>query len=167
MILACDPGIHGAFAWTDGRQLFVRDMPTYPAIVNGRKRPVIDEGGLFWLMEKASHRAKVLVIERVGGIPAQSAPGAFTFGYGTGLVCGMARGMGFRIEKAEPSRWKAVMKCPADKDLARARASEVWPANASDWLLKKNDGRAEAALLARYGYDVFGELEHYHGSPYD
>lgn len=160
MILACDPGIHGAFAISNGAQLLsVVDMPTAIAVINHRKREVIDEPELRLLLAKASAHAKILVIERVGGLPGQSGPGAFTFGYGVGLVRGMARLLGYQIEVVDPSRWKAVMKCPADKDLARKRATEVFPGYASVWRLKKHDGRAEAALLAEYGRMVFGRLE--------
>jgi hypothetical protein len=44
-----------------------------------------------------------------------------------------------------------ALRVPAEKDGARARASQLIPAGASWWPLVKHDGRAEAALIALYG----------------
>lgn len=156
MILACDPGLQGAFALTNGAQLFWRDMPLRKTIVNRRERKVVDELGLEALLHRCRPIAEILLIEDVNGMPGQSGPAAFNFGYGVGLICGMAHCLNYRVEKVHPSHWKAVMKCPADKSLARQRASEVWPEHAGAWTLKKHDGRAEAALIAKYGWDVYG-----------
>jgi hypothetical protein len=48
---------------------------------------------------------------------------------------------------------------PAEKDGARARASQLLPQHAGHWPLKKHDGRAEAALIALYGWrQLFREV---------
>jgi hypothetical protein len=47
--------------------------------------------------------------------------------------------------------WKKALGVPADKDGARARASQLMPENAWLWPLVKHDGRAEAALIAYWG----------------
>lgn len=158
MILACDPGLHGAFAWTDGTALAVRDMPTRTETVNRRQRLVIDEAGVERMLRSCRSRASVLVIEQVSGMPGQSGPAAFTFGYGVGVVVGAAQVLGYEIEKVAAARWKAVMGVPADKNKARARASELWPGHEETWALKKHDGRAEAAILALYGWKIRGSL---------
>ncbi|MBC7907617.1 MAG: hypothetical protein H7Y60_12860 [Rhodospirillaceae bacterium] len=44
-----------------------------------------------------------------------------------------------------------LLALPADKDGARARASQLLPAHAGLWCRAKYDGRAEAALIAYYG----------------
>jgi hypothetical protein len=56
-----------------------------------------------------------------------------------------------RLEHANPSAWKRTMRVNADKDGCRARASAMWPRSSKEWALAKDDGRAEAALLAEYG----------------
>jgi hypothetical protein len=38
-----------------------------------------------------------------------------------------------------------------DKDVSRQRASALLPRHSGLWLRKKDDGRAEAALIAYYG----------------
>ena len=56
-------------------------------------------------------------------------------------------------------RWKRALGVQKSKDAARARASQLLPAAAAQWGLRKHDGRAEAALLALYG------ARQLHGSP--
>ena len=156
MILACDPGLTGAFAWTDGRALSVRDMPVRRAIVNGRDRRVIDEAGVVRMLRTVRLHTEILLIEQVNGMPGQSGPAAFTFGYGVGIITGAAEALGYRIETVAPARWKGAMGVPANKDGARAKASELWPAYGSLWARKMDDGRAESAIMALYGWQVFG-----------
>lgn len=156
MILACDPGLHGAFAYTDGITLAVRDMPTREAIVSGKPRRAISEEGVANMLRSCRRNASILVIEQVNGMPGQSGPAAFTFGYGVGIVTGAAVALGYRIEKVAPSRWKGAMAVPADKNAARAKATTLWPGYGHLWLRKKDDGRAESAIMALYGWQVFG-----------
>ena len=50
-----------------------------------------------------------------------------------------------------PAQWKPALNIPADKGAARRRAAEFFPADAHQWRLARQDGRAEASLLAWYG----------------
>ena len=161
MILAVDPGLSGAFAFYDGTALSVRDMPTYTAVAGVRKtnRKFIDEAGVLRTLSSVRLVAEILVMEQVGGIPGQSAPAAFTFGYGVGVVLTAARCAGYRIERVAPATWKSALKVPADKRASRARASEMLPSHSGLWQRQKDDGRAEAAMLALYGWQVFGDLD--------
>ncbi len=161
MILACDPGIHGAFAYFDGTALAVRDMPTFTTKMGKRNtdRERIDEARLWTMIRSARREASVFVIEQVGGIPGQSAPAAFTFGHGVGAAVGMAIAAGYQIERVAPSQWKSALRVPADKRAARARASELLPAYSELWPLQKHDGRAESSMMALWGWQVFGRLD--------
>ena len=159
MILACDPGIHGAFASYDGERLAVDDMPTFlrPAGPRNTMRAFQDMPEVVSLLQHMQlFGAEILVIELVGGIPNQSAHGSFIFGKGTGVVIGAALGLGYRVEEVPAMTWKSALKVPSDKDRARDRASQLLPAWSNFWPLKKHDGRAEAGLLALYGWQVFG-----------
>ena len=160
MILACDPGLSGALAVYDGKSLDVRDMPTFTAKAGARQtdRKFIDEANAVRMIQNCRRGASIFLIEQVGGIPGQSAPAAFTFGYGVGVVLTAARCAGYRIERVAPATWKSALKVPADKRAARARASELLPAYSGLWARQKDDGRAEAAMLALYGWQVFGSL---------
>lgn len=168
MTLACDPGLTGAFAALSGDTLTVRDMPTFQERAGARNtlRSFINEPAIiqvlrsWWLLGEDT-----LVIELVGGIPGQAAHGAFTFGHGAGLITGAARAIGYRVEKVPAMRWKSALKVPADKAKAVDRATQVFPAYANLWApvrgngsLEQRSGRAEAALLARYGQMTLGAL---------
>lgn len=161
-LIAVDPGLRGALACYDpaAGRMDILAMPVQQIVLKGKpkkdgKRPsrdVIDEVELactLRLFVDLGYRR--LFIERVGGMPGQSAPNAFTFGYGCGLVVGAARVLDMTIERCEPSIWKTRMRVPSDKREARKRASEMMPELAHHWPLQKDDGKAEAALLALYG----------------
>jgi crossover junction endodeoxyribonuclease RuvC len=47
--------------------------------------------------------------------------------------------------------WKRALGVKGDKDVSRQRASALLPRHSGLWLRKKDDGRAEAALIAYYG----------------
>jgi crossover junction endodeoxyribonuclease RuvC len=53
-----------------------------------------------------------------------------------------------------PQVWKKAYGIPGgreNKDMARQKASMLFPKYAHLWARKKDDGRAEAVLLAHYG----------------
>lgn len=155
MILSCDPGISGAFClndWATGRFEIV-PMPVQKREIRGRaKRTIIDEAEvLSTLMAFAAMGATHLFIEQVQGLPGQSAPAAFNFGTGYGIVRMAARAAGLAIEAVPPALWKAELRVPKDKRAARGRASEMMPMLAHLWPMQKDDGKAEAAMLSLYG----------------
>ena len=154
-VLAVDPGLEGAFAFlTSEGALHIRDMPV---TFSPSGKRIVDLAGVVKLLRSARAGTDTAAVEQVGGMPGQSGPAAFSFGHGAGAIAGAALALGYRLEFVQPARWKAVMKCPANKTLARARASEVFPDHAHLWTLAKHDGRAEASLLAAYALRVFGE----------
>jgi len=74
----------------------------------------------------------------------------FNFGRATGILEGLIIAQFWPLESVMRHHWKREMRCPKDKDGARARASQLLPKHAHNWPLKKHDGRAEAALIALY-----------------
>ncbi len=54
------------------------------------------------------------------------------------------------FQEVRPVDWKQSLNVPTDKSAARQRASTFFPDDADQWKLAKEDGRAEAALLAWY-----------------
>lgn len=161
-IVAADPGLTGALAFYDvsNSYLSVADMPVLrSARKSGGDKLAIDQHELLALMRMwGDFGATHFVVEEVGGLPKQSAPNAFSFGFGCGLLRMAAVVCGYRIEPVTPQRWKAVMRVSTTPMQIRARANEVFPAFAHYWqqgkLTAKSEvgiGRAEAALLAAYG----------------
>lgn len=160
MILGVDPGLNGAIATYDGRELFVIDMPVHMIVVSRKDRRAIDERATLERVQRASlFGAQILVIEQVSGMPGQSGPAAFTFGYGVGVVTTAALSCGMTVERVAPVTWKAALGLKsADKSAARRLAIETFPEHAEKFARVKDDGRAEAALIAKYGWLTRGAL---------
>ena len=149
MILAVDPGLGGALCLFDkGRVLQIRDMPIYQTGKTNRRTIAVH--AVCVLVAGLALGDPMFVIEDVHGSPGQSAPAAFTFGLGVGVLLAAATAEGLRIERVAPSVWKRALRVPADKRASRARATELLPAASEHWPLQKHDGRAEASMLALY-----------------
>lgn len=155
MIIGCDPGVTGALAILKGEDLIdVFDMPTRTKRVNGADRPVIDEQRIADLIQEWSLKgARKFIIERVGGMPGQSAPRAFTFGYGFGVVLSIARMLQFDVVQATPINWRGALEIHnrgrGTKHSSMVQATQFW--GDEHWKRVKDHGRAEAALIALYG----------------
>ena len=55
------------------------------------------------------------------------------------------------LTRVSPLTWRKALQVPRGKDGSRLRASELLPAYAELWRRRRDDGRAEAALLALWG----------------
>jgi len=77
---------------------------------------------------------------------------AYNFGWGCGAIEMGLASLNIPFTYVTPQVWKKSMSCPKDKDAARHRASQLLPKFAHCWDLKKWDGRAEASLIALYGF---------------
>lgn len=143
-ILGIDPGMGGALASISGEESIVYDMPTFEITKGGSVRRRIDIPKLLDILKNDG--ADHVFIERVSAQPGNGATHAFTYGFGCGVT---AAGIPFTY--VAPQTWKKALNCPADKDGARMRASQLLPAMRENWPLKKHDGRAEAALIALWG----------------
>jgi len=146
IILAIDPGVTGALAWvtSDGILIDAVDVPII--VVRGKKK--ISAAGLVTLMKTRS--VSCVVIEGVASRPKQGVASMFNFGYSAGLLEGAATALGFPVQIIPAATWKAGAGVSKDKGVARMMATRFWPGAADKFALVKNDGRAEAALLARW-----------------
>jgi crossover junction endodeoxyribonuclease RuvC len=145
MILALDPGIHGAFAWCEAEFLIdLADMPTTE--VRGKHK--IDTRAVCELM--AMRDVSLIVIEQGQSMPRQGITSAFNYGFGAGVLEGVAIGLGLPIEMVRPAAWKKASGTPADKGASLQMPSRFWPGKAQDFRRVKDDGRADAALLGRW-----------------
>lgn len=150
IIAGIDPGLGGALATINGDgEVSVFDMPLLRLPRGGKIRNDIDIHALAELI--LSQRISHAFVEQVGAMPKQGVSGVFMFGKCYGEVLGVLGATRTPLTLVTPRVWKAAMRTPAVKDGARARASQLLPAYAHLWPLKKHDGRAEAALLSLYG----------------
>ena len=157
--IGIDPGITGAIAVVDrsGNELLdLEDMPTIKA-KNGKSQVNIPE--LASILRREPRWAEVR-LEQVNAMPGKAKPGqqartmgatsAFNFGANFGAIQGVVQTLGFPITLVRPQAWKqAAGLINADKDYARTRALQLYPD--ADLARKKDIGRADAILIARYG----------------
>ena len=144
-ILGIDPGLSGAMALLsidDGALLTICDTPTVGKTLN-----VYGVGS--WL-DAHSHQIKHAVVEEVHAMPGQGVSSMFKFGFVTGAIHGALGAMLIPITTVPPSTWKRQMRLPADKDASRALAMRLFPRHHALFARKKDDGRAESALLAEW-----------------
>lgn len=149
--LGIDPGLNGALALFESKAgaLQTYDMPKHQLTRGGKLKGEIDQAGLAGLV-KSLPQIEKCVIEQVGAMPKQGVTSAFAFGKAYGAVIAAVAAREIPVEFVPASVWKRAFKVTHDKDSSRARASQIIPSAASQWARAKDDGRAEAALLAVY-----------------
>lgn len=149
-ILGIDPGSKGALALYNGIDLHVYDMPVHEIKKGKTKRKRLDPYGLVSVLSK--HVIDIAYIEQVSAQPGNGAAQAFTYGWMCGGIEVALAACEVPFTYVTPQTWKKELKCPREKDGARMRASQLLPKYSDLWRLKKHDGRAEAALIAYYGF---------------
>jgi len=166
-----DPGITGGLALLnhDATRVKTWPVPVRTILTGGRPRKEIDPGELAVLAEDILLSFEddcVVTIEQVSSSPQMGVSSAFNFGVSYGTIRAVfavfsrhARSAhNIRIDAAVPAVWKRHMRVSAPgsktsemKAIARAAASRLWPRASNEFKMAKDDGRAEAALLAEYG----------------
>lgn len=154
VLLGIDPGLGGALAiyLPERNALEVIDVPTYE--IRGKRRLDLYQIGRQVRSWDIEHGISQAVIENVGAMPGQSPNGMFAFGFTAGAVQGIVACAGIPMTLVVPQVWKKTYGIPGgreNKDMSRQKASQIFPAYAERWARKKDDGRAEAVLLAHYG----------------
>ena len=151
MICGIDPGKTGAIAllYAQPAYLEVHDMPILGKDING---PALSN---IFTEFKADH----VFIESINsfGMGRQS---AFNFGKGLGVLLGILASQNIPYTTIAPTKWKKSFGLTRDKDASRAAATRLFPANANLFERKKDDGRAEATLIALYGHTLLGGSTH-------
>jgi crossover junction endodeoxyribonuclease RuvC len=150
LILGVDIGLGGSVAvlTSDGGLVSINDMPYLDSGPKGRRKvnsPLL--AGIIW----NSHATHAFV-EYVSARPGEGAVGGFTFGRALGIIEGTLAAAGITITFLTPPAWKkAVGLTLASKDAGRSEAIRRWPGHAELFARVKDDGRAEAALIAVAG----------------
>jgi len=147
MIVGCDPGKSGALARLDhaGNLIAVADMPVVGTIISAH---LLDEIVHNWIDPLADAPYGTAVIEDVHAMPKQGVSSSFSFGRALGVAEGVLAGNSLSLRYVSPAKWKKALGLSADKGVSRRRAIELWPDHRKAFERVKDDGRAEAALLA-------------------
>lgn len=148
--IGIDPGLSGAVvAIQNGQPIEWIRMPTYQI---GSHKRVNCAALASWIGDLMFCREVNAVVEMVGAMPGQGVTSMFSFGHATGSIMGVLEAMDILVFLVTPQKWKKnAGLIGKDKDAARSKAIELWPA----WraLDKKIEGQAyaDAALIALYG----------------
>ena len=148
MIMAIDPGLNGAYAVinaSSGEFFGCAETPRFAKMINAVEFARI----------VSSVRPSHAVIEKVGAMPKQGVSSTFVFGTAYGTCIGVLAGVGAPLSYVTPGKWKAHFRLLGkDKEASRELAVRLYPVASSLLKLKKDHGRAEAILLARYAFDL-------------
>ena len=142
-IMGIDPGISGAvaFYFPDQRA----GISAYDVPIVGKE---INASALHDLIHQ--YAPDLAVIEIVHSMPKQGVASSFNFGMSYGIAKGVVGSLHIPTINVAPTKWKKHFGLTAYKEQARALAISTWPFS-EHFRRKKDNGRAEAALLALYG----------------
>lgn len=152
-IIGIDPGASGAVAILepDGSLVQVFDMPAVEIVVGGKAKKRISPEMLASELRLYNVHGTTAVVEQVNAMPGQGVTSMFAFGNAYGLALGVLAGLGIPTRTVTPGTWKKALKLNTGKDASRAEAARRWPQQAGEFRRVKDDGRAEAALIAAWG----------------
>lgn len=150
-----DPGEQGALAiLRPDRTLDIFDLSASLGDVANTICAVFDA-----LAEQGVRRRQIIgQLEFVGSMPKQGLQSTFNFGKSVGVVMGALYACRIGFDVATPQTWKAAVYDAEAKRLAkkdqkaasRDRARRLFPDEARLFARVKDDGRAEAALIAEF-----------------
>lgn len=151
IFLGVDPGASGAIAVLDedGVLLEIFDMPVVELkIGKAIKRRVSPE---LLAHVVSPYAGSVACLEKVSAMPNQGVSSMFAFGESYGIVRGVLATLQISTTLVTPAAWKGAMGLNAGKDGSRVKAMQLWPDRVAYFKRVKDDGRAEACLIAEFG----------------
>ena len=149
-VIGIDPGIDGAIAiFRDGVLHRLIDMPTLEIDSGKTKKRHISAAGLATILNVFISDADCHVVtERVTARPGQGVTSMFNFGRSAGIIEGVVAALLIPNTYVTPQAWTKAVGRAAGKDASRMRAMELFPTRAELFKRAKDDGRADAALIA-------------------
>ena len=148
--IGIDPGLNGAIAYFDVKDghLSIVDMPTFEVKRNNKVKREVSPSGVAHELTVAGVAG--VVVERVGAMPGQGVTSVFSFGRSVGIIEGVLAARSLAVTIVTPQAWQKAAGVRGGKDGSRMRACELFPNYATLFARKKDDGRADAALMAWY-----------------
>ena len=175
-VIGIDPGLKGGICFLEG--FIIRDLIRMPIVKLATKtKKKVKE---MTAKEKKLHKAKkpvfktktivdskavydlilefepdLVVIEKPFYLGINSSVTVGTVGENVGRIYGIVEGLGRKILRVPANSWKGYFDLGADKEEAIAKAEELYPSVdlIPSRCREKQDGLAEALLLARYGLE--------------
>ena len=155
MYIGIDPGLSGAIAFLDTEKghLSIIDMPVLEVKRNNKLKRELSPVALADILRAGIGPFGPVphsVLERVGAMPGQGVSSVFSFGRSVGIVEGVLAALMIPVTIILPQAWQKAAGVRGGKDGSRLRACELFPNYATLFARKKDDGRADAALMAWY-----------------
>ncbi len=149
-VIGIDPGASGAIALlVQGVLVSVHDMPTVTVERNKAQKRQVCPAGLSLLMQQLSPNKAI--VEKVGAMPGQGVSSMFSFGRSVGIVEGVLAAKQISLTFVTPQVWQKHSGAAKGKDGSRQRVMELFPRQAHLFARVKDDGRADAVLIALAG----------------
>ena len=158
LIMGIDPGLTGAIAVLNTQTMTLEDMidmPLYKTASKARKQGYLEHINLSTLsisIDQYAQDTLFAIIEAPKPRPGQGAGSTFRFGKFCGQVEGVLAANYIPTMPISSAGWKTQMGLSKDKQDSIDMASKHWPESKHLWKLKKHNDRAEAALMALYGF---------------
>lgn len=147
-VVGIDPGLDGAIGLINDGIVLTWDTPTFEVIKAKKKRRQVNATLLADIIRSAA--PDHIILEQVNAMPGQGVASMFNFGRAFGTVEGVVGGLQIPLTMVTPQTWKRDLKLSSDKGESRRRASLLYPQYAEQFARVKDDGRAEAVLLAHW-----------------
>ena len=159
MKVGIDPGLEGAIALLQDNEVLA-DLIDMPVMPMGKHKHQINAAALAKLLKnwKDIDCRLTACVEYVSAAPGQGVSAMFNFGVSYGVVQGVLGALQIPVTFVTPAVWKKRAGLPQRekgqkesvyKDIARTRAQQLYPV--ADLSRKKDVGRADALLIARFG----------------
>lgn len=151
IIYGIDAGFTGAITkyWPAYEIIECYDMPTF----KDKKKTLIDLPKLLQILTTRRLLEKPIVyLERVSAMPNQGVSSTFRFGQGYGQLEMGIEAAGLHLNYVSPAVWKKHFGLTKNKGESREKAASLFPKYADLFKRVKDDGRAESALIAEYGF---------------
>lgn len=151
MKIGIDPGLSGAVALLDGNDK-IDDLIDMPVMASTGKRQQVNGAELAKIIKLWQQDSEPITayVEQVSAMPGQGVSSMFSFGKGCGVVEGVMAALGVPVVYVSPGAWKrraGLIGKP--KDMSRTLAQRLYPL--AELGRKKDIGRAESILIAKYG----------------
>lgn len=146
--IGIDPGLSGAIAVLND-DLFLVAVYDMPVMALSKGKNQVNAAALARII-KGVPRQAIAYLEQVSAMPGQGVSGMFSFGTSYGIVQGVLAALDIPVILVRPQAWKGRAGLKGkDKDMARTVAQRLYPG--AELSRKKDIGRADAILIARFG----------------
>ena len=149
--IGIDPGLSGAIAIISTESLKIFDMPTMTVERNGKAKRQVSASELAEMLYLYSGRDCHVYVEKVSAMAGQGVTSVFSFGRSFGMIEGILAAFKMPVTYVAPATWVKAVGRGQGKDASRARAMELFPSDQDQFKRVKDDGRADAALIAYWG----------------